>query len=47
MEFIIAFLYDVIGIKAIHKEKSFTKKLMMIWCFPIVGLLLIMIYLLI
>ena len=45
MELILGFLYDVLGIRAIRKEKNFIKKLMMILGFPIVGFLLIVILL--
>jgi|GEM_PF-4043059 len=40
MELLFGFLFDVIGIKTIRKEKNFSKKLMMLLAFPIIGFLL-------
>ncbi len=45
MELIIGFVYDVIGIRVIRKEKDFTKRLLMILGFSIVGFLLIVVLL--
>ncbi len=45
MGLVIGFLYDIIGIRAIRKEKNFIKKLGMTLGFPKVGLLLIVILL--
>ncbi len=45
MEMLIGFVYDVVGLKAIRREKNFAKKLRLIIAFPILGFLLVLLHL--